>query len=98
MSLEGHDAVTQLSRRHGIGLFIPHTSTRRYMTQKSGAAFDPNTVTLLKEVLARAEETLPMQQRSSEVRVKLATCILKAAAEGERDPMRLRNAALVAVR
>jgi hypothetical protein len=67
------------------------------MTQKSGAAFDPNTVTLLKEVLAQAEETLPMEGRSSEVRVKLATCILKAAAQGERDPARLRKAALAAV-
>jgi transposase-like protein len=97
MSLEGHDAVIELSRRHGIGLIHLHTSTRRYMTQKSGAAFDPNTVTLLKEVLVQAEGALPVQKRSPEVRVKLATCILKAAAEGERDPARLRKAALVAV-
>ena len=65
------------------------------MTQRSEAAFDPDTITLLKEVLLQAEETLPIQQRSSEVRVKLATCILKAAAEGERDPVRLQKAALV---
>jgi hypothetical protein len=67
------------------------------MTQLSGAAFDPKTITLLKEVLSEAEGALPVQQRSSEVRVKLATRILKAAAEGERDRVRLREAALVAV-
>ena len=68
------------------------------MTQRSGAAFDPKTINLLKKVLADAERTLPAQRRSSEVRVKLATGILKAAAEGERDPVRLRAAGLVAVR
>ena len=65
------------------------------MTQRSEAAFDPDTITLLKEVLLQAEETLPTQHRSSEVRVKLAAGILKAAAEGERDPVRLQKAALV---
>jgi len=35
---------------------------------------------------------------SSEARVKLATGILKAAAEGERDPARLRAAGLFALR
>jgi hypothetical protein len=68
------------------------------MTQGSGTGFDSRTTTLLKEVLAQVEETLPMQQRSSEVRVKIGTCILKAAAGGERDPERLRNAALAIVR
>jgi hypothetical protein len=65
------------------------------MTQRSEAAFDPDTITLLKEVLLQAEETLLTQHRSSEVRVKLAAGILKAAAEGERDPARLQKAALV---
>jgi hypothetical protein len=67
------------------------------MTQANGAVFDPTIITLLKEVLEQAEGTLPIQKRSSEAKVKLATCILKAAAEGERDPARLRKAALVAV-
>jgi hypothetical protein len=67
-------------------------------TQRSGVAFDPKTIGLLKKVLADAEQTLPMQGRSSEARVKLATGILDAAAKGERDPARLRPAALDAVR
>jgi hypothetical protein len=70
---------------------------RGEMTKGSGAAFDPKTITLLKKVLAEAERSLPMPRRSSEVRVKLATGILKAAANGERDPARLRAAGLIAV-
>ena len=79
-----------MSQWHGS--IIPQIG-RHDMTKQ--AAFDPDTIALLKEVLLQAEETLPMQHRSSEVRVKLATGILKAAAEGERDPERLQKAALV---
>jgi hypothetical protein len=68
------------------------------MTQESDAAFDPETITLLKKVLAEAERTLPNQRRSSEARVKLATGILEAAAKGERDPLRLRTAGLVSIK
>jgi hypothetical protein len=67
------------------------------MTQGSGATFDPETIVLLKKVLAEAERALPMRRRSSEARVKLATGILKAAANGERDPSRLRAAGLVSI-
>jgi hypothetical protein len=62
-----------------------------------GVPYDPETITLLKKVLTEAESTLPKQRRSSEARVKLAAGILKAAAEGERDPFRLRAAGLIAV-
>jgi hypothetical protein len=62
-----------------------------------GAPYDPETITLLRKVLVEAESALPTQRRSSEARVKLATAILKAAAEGERDPFRLRAAGLIAI-
>jgi hypothetical protein len=68
------------------------------MTQGSGTVFDPNTIVLLKKVLAEAEQTLPNQRRSSEARVKFATGILEAAAKGERDPLRLRAAGLVSIK
>jgi len=68
------------------------------MTQESGATFDPQTITLLKKVLAEAERALPNQRRSSEARVKLATGILEAAARGERNPSRLRAAALFSIK
>jgi hypothetical protein len=53
------------------------------MTQGSGTVFDPDTIALLKKVLAEAEQALPNQRRSSEARVKLATGILEAAAKSE---------------
>ena len=67
------------------------------MTQGSGTIFDPETITLLKKVLAEAERTLPNQRRSSEARVKLAAGILEAASKGERDPLQLRAAGLVSI-
>jgi hypothetical protein len=66
------------------------------MTQR-GTTFDPETIKLLKMVLAEAERALPTQRRSSEARVRLATGILEAAAKGERDPSRLRAAGLVSI-
>jgi hypothetical protein len=63
-----------------------------------GAPYDAETVRLLKKVLAEAENALLNPRRSSEARVRLASGILKAAAEGERDPSRLRAAGLTAIR
>jgi hypothetical protein len=57
-------------------------------------SFDRATVALLKRILAETEELLPLGARSSEIRVALASGILMAAADGERDPVRLRSAAL----
>jgi len=56
--------------------------------------FDRDTVELLKRVLVESEAMLPAEARSSEVRVRLASGILAAAKAGERDPQRLRSAAL----
>ena len=64
------------------------------MTQRKAAAFDPETIALLKSVVSHAESTLPRHLRSSEMRVELATRVLEAAANGERDPVRLRDHAL----
>jgi hypothetical protein len=57
-------------------------------------SFDPETVSLLKRVLVEAEEMIPSQARTSEIRVRLASGMLSAAKEGERDPGRLRMAAI----
>jgi hypothetical protein len=56
--------------------------------------FDPETVMLLGNVLERAAEELPREQRSQERKVRLASNILSAAAAGERNPGRLQAAAL----
>jgi hypothetical protein len=64
------------------------------MSQTTGATFDPETIALLKRILIEVEESLPLDVRSSELSVRLASGILSAAADGERDPERLRSAAL----
>jgi hypothetical protein len=64
------------------------------MGQTTGATFDPETIALLKRILIEVEESLPLDVRSLELSVRLASGILRAAADGERDPQRLRSAAL----
>ena len=64
------------------------------MAQRIGASFDPETLALLKRVLTEVEQNLPMTARTSEVRIQLASGILTAARDGERDPVRLRSAGL----
>jgi hypothetical protein len=56
--------------------------------------FDPETVTLLREVLANAWACLQPAQQAATSQSVLAERILKAAARGERDPGRLVEAAL----
>jgi hypothetical protein len=56
--------------------------------------FDPETVALLRTTLDRAWESLPPSQRAVTSQSILAERILKAAAQGERDPDRLRARAV----
>jgi hypothetical protein len=56
--------------------------------------FDRDTVTLLRTALDRAWASLPPGQQAATSRSILAERILKAAAQGERDPERLRAFAL----
>jgi hypothetical protein len=56
--------------------------------------FDRQTLALLKKVLVETEEMLPTEARTSEIRVQLASGILTAAGDGERDPGRLRSPGL----
>jgi hypothetical protein len=56
--------------------------------------FDPHTVALLRTTLDRAWASLPLGQQAMTSRSILAERILRAAAQGERDPDRLRVLAL----
>jgi hypothetical protein len=56
--------------------------------------FDRDTVALLRTTLDRAWASLPASQQAVTSRSILAERILKAAAQGERDPERLRAFAL----
>ena len=59
--------------------------------------FDLKTVALLRDVLDEAWTCLPPQQQAMFSRTLLAERLLKSAANGERDPERLRVAALLAL-
>jgi hypothetical protein len=67
------------------------------MYRKKAAYFDRETVSLLRVTLDDAWACLPPKQRATTSQSILAERILKLAAEGERNPARLRNAALMAV-
>lgn len=64
------------------------------MDSKQPVSFDPETVSLLRETLDEAWRSLRPEQRATTSRTLLAEGILKLAAKGERNPKRLRDAAL----
>jgi hypothetical protein len=57
--------------------------------------FQPDEVKLMRSALDEAIIILPKIERTSAMKVKLASRILAAAAKGERDPNKLRIAALL---
>lgn len=57
--------------------------------------FKPDEIKLMRSVLDEASIILPKAERTSAMKAKLASRILAAAAKGERDPNRLRIAALL---
>jgi len=62
-----------------------------------GAVFQPELIELMKAVLDDAAAMLPEARRTSAVKAEIASHILACAAKGERDPVALRMAALLAV-
>ncbi len=66
------------------------------MDSKEHGYFDLDTVALLRETLEDAWASLRPQQRAAMQKTALAKNILECAAKGERDPERLRQAALMA--
>jgi hypothetical protein len=60
-----------------------------------GTGFRPNEIKLMRTALDEASTTLPEAERTSAMKTKLASRILAAAAKGERDPNKLRIAALL---
>jgi hypothetical protein len=67
------------------------------MDSRQPARFDPKTISLLRETLDNAWDCLRPEQRAITSRTLLAVGILKSAAQGERNPERLRDAALTAI-
>ena len=64
---------------------------------KHGAVFQPELICLMKEVLDDAAASLPESKRTSAMMAGMASQILGCAAKGERDPNKLRDAAMSAV-
>ncbi|MBV9235835.1 MAG: hypothetical protein JOZ94_08390 [Xanthobacteraceae bacterium] len=67
------------------------------MAEQIEANFDPDTLALLKRVLVEAEQSIPVEARTSALKVQIAFRILKAARAGERNPIRLRSAGLCGI-
>jgi hypothetical protein len=63
----------------------------------TGAVFKPELIELMKSVLEEATAMLPEAKRTSTIKAEIASGILACAARGERDPMALKSAALLAV-
>jgi hypothetical protein len=59
------------------------------------ARYDPETLTVLRIALDEAWALLPDDRKSESQKSDMAQRILKKAAEGVRDPVRLRASALV---
>ena len=64
------------------------------MVDKTPVSFDPETVTVLREVLDDAWARLRPTQQATMPKTTLAERILRSAAQGERDRERLMDAAL----
>ena len=60
-----------------------------------GTSFQPDEVKLMRSVLDEAASILPEAERTSPMKAKLASRTLVAAPNGERDPNKLRIAALL---
>jgi hypothetical protein len=59
------------------------------------AHYDPETLIILRKVLDEAWAALPDHSKSETLKSEMAQHILKQAADGVRDPVRLRASALV---
>jgi hypothetical protein len=67
------------------------------MGQAVGGVYDPETLEVLQAALDDAWALLSSDKQASTSKIVLARRILRLAAFGERDPIRLRTGALVAV-
>lgn len=67
------------------------------MFSHAEGAFDPETLTILKNVFDEACALVPEAEHTPDIRTNLAARIINLAIKGERDPIRLRTYALMEV-
>jgi hypothetical protein len=62
-----------------------------------GAVYTPELIEIMKGVLDDTTATLPEANRTSSMKAEIASHLLECAAKGQRDPIALKTAALLAV-
>jgi hypothetical protein len=67
------------------------------MQPAQGGSFGPETIELMRQILEEAWDSLPPDARALTSKTTVAERILRLAAGGERDPIRLRTYALTSV-
>ena len=67
------------------------------MNTTDAGVFQPELIQLMRAVLDDATEMLPEAKRTSTMKAEIESHILACAAKGERDPVALKTAALIAV-
>ena len=90
---------TEKSGKHRQGQSVSAvgaTNREDDMAEMNGA-FDPETIAILRAAFDDACASLPSEQHTQSKRSTLARRILTLAAEGERDPVRLRTFALMEI-
>jgi hypothetical protein len=75
----------------------PQSSCKGYRVPKANTIYDPEFIAVLKLAFEEACGTLPPGHDTQSTRALIAERILKAAATGERDPVRLRAQALLSI-
>jgi hypothetical protein len=64
------------------------------MNPSSGVSFEPQTLATLRTILDEAWNSLSTAQKADITKSDLATCVLNLSAQGECDPVRLRQRAV----
>jgi hypothetical protein len=62
---------------------------------QTGGSYDPETVEVMRAVLDEAWASLVPSQQAHTTKSEMASRILQAVADGERDPAKLRTTALI---
>ena len=62
-----------------------------------GAVYTPDLIEIMKGVLDDTTAALPEAKRTSSMKAEIASHLLECAARGERDPVALKTAALLAI-
>jgi hypothetical protein len=77
---------------------VGYKKGRRSLSELALNILDLKEIVRLKAVLSEVVLSLPKKQRSCEMQASVAEQLLKLAAEGEKDPIRLKERALQSLR